>query len=163
MKLTAKQQAWIDYYKQGHTAAEAARLAGYQAKSDHSFGNIGYENLKKLRAFVIDRDAVLESPRIADMAEINAFWTGIIRDETKDLKDRLKASELRARAAGGFIERPGGDADGKRVVQGWLKPSTPAPSTTGFTTGSTTIPTASRSTTAGRAPANPTARVRRCF
>ena len=105
MKLTAKQQAWIDYYKQGHTAAEAARLAGYQAKSDHSFGNIGYENLKKLRAFVIDRDAVLDSPRIADMAEINAFWTGIIRDETKDLKDRLKASELRARAAGGFIER----------------------------------------------------------
>lgn len=64
MKLTAKQQAWIDYYKQGHTAAEAARLAGYQAKSDHSFGNIGYENLKKLRDFVIDRDAVLESPRI---------------------------------------------------------------------------------------------------
>ena len=23
MKLTAKQQAWIDYYKQGHTATEA--------------------------------------------------------------------------------------------------------------------------------------------
>lgn len=28
MKLTAKQQAWIDYYKQGHTAAEAAKAGG---------------------------------------------------------------------------------------------------------------------------------------
>ena len=26
MKLTAKQQAWIDYYRQGHTVTEAARL-----------------------------------------------------------------------------------------------------------------------------------------
>ena len=39
------------------------------------------------------------------MEEINAFWTGIIRDEGQEMKDRLKASELRARAAGGFIER----------------------------------------------------------
>ena len=75
MKLTAKQQAWIDYYKQGHTATEAARLAGYKAKSDKAFQNIGSENLGKLGDYIKDRDAVLEAPRIADMAEINAFWT----------------------------------------------------------------------------------------
>lgn len=39
------------------------------------------------------------------MAEINAFWTDIMRSEEQDPKDRLKASELRARAAGGFIDR----------------------------------------------------------
>ena len=105
MKLTAKQQAWIDYYKQGHTATEAARLAGYKATSGHSFESIGHENLRKLEKFIADRDTVLEGPRIADMAEINAFWTEIIRDEAKDLKDRLKASELRARAAGGFVDK----------------------------------------------------------
>lgn len=105
MKLTAKQQAWIDYYKQGHTATDAARLAGYKAKSDNSFQSIGAENLRKLAEYVQDRESVLEVPRIADMAEINAFWTDIMRSEEQDPKDRLKASELRARAAGGFIDR----------------------------------------------------------
>lgn len=105
MKLTAKQQAWIDYYKQGHTATEAARLAGYKAQSDNSFQSIGTENLRKLADYVKDRDAVLETPRIADMVEINAFWTDIMRDEAQEPKDRLKASELRARAAGMFTDR----------------------------------------------------------
>ncbi len=103
MKLTAKQQAWIDYYKQGHTATEAARLAGYKAKSDNSFQSIGAENLRKLAEYVQDRESVLEVPRIADMAEINAFWTEVLRDDEADIKDRLKASELRAKAAGGFM------------------------------------------------------------
>ena len=102
MKLTAKQQAWIDYYKQGHTATEAARLAGYRGKN-HDV--IGSQNLVKLKEYITDRDAVLEAPRIADMAEINAFWTDIMRSEEQDPKERLKASELRARAAGGFIDR----------------------------------------------------------
>lgn len=103
--LTAKQQAWIDYYKQGHTATEAARLAGYKAKSDKAYQNIGSENLGKLGDYVQDRDAVLEQPRIAGMQEINAFWSDTMRDEGADLKDRLKASELRAKAAGMFIDR----------------------------------------------------------
>lgn len=102
MKLTAKQQAWIDYYKQGHTATDAARLAGYRGKN-HDV--IGSQNLVKLKEYITDRDAVLETPRIADMAEINAFWTDIMRSAKQDPKDRLKASELRARAAGGFIDR----------------------------------------------------------
>lgn len=117
MKLTAKQQAWIDYYKQGHTATESARLAGYKAQSDNSFQSIGTENLRKLADYVQDRDAVLEAPRIADMAEINAFWTDIMRDEAQEPKDRLKASELRARAAGMFIDRQ----EIQVVDSGWFK------------------------------------------
>ena len=105
MKLTEKQKAWVDYYKQGHTATEAARLAGYKARSNNSFQSIGAENLRKLADFVKDRDTVLETPRIADMEEINAFWTETMRDESQEIKDRLKASELRARAAGGFVDK----------------------------------------------------------
>lgn len=104
MDMTEKQRAWVDYYKQGHTATEAARLAGYKAKNDNSFQSIGAENLRKLAEYVKDRDAALETPRIADMQEINAFWTAVIRDAEQETKDRLKASELRARAAGGFID-----------------------------------------------------------
>lgn len=104
-RLTAKQQAWIDYYKQGRTEADAARLAGYKASSDNAFQSIGSENLRKLAEYVIERDKLLESPRIADMQEINAFWTDILRDTMQETKDRLKASELRAKAAGAFIEK----------------------------------------------------------
>lgn len=101
-KLTEKQKAWIDYYKQGKTAAEAARLAGYSGKN-HDV--IGAQNLVKLSNYIKDRDKVLEAPRIADMQEINEFWTEVLRDQDADLKDRLKASELRAKVQGAFLER----------------------------------------------------------
>ncbi len=104
-KLTAKQQAWVDYYKAGHTATDAARLAGYKATSDKAYQNIGSENLGKLGQYVKDREKALEQPRIADMEEINRFWTSIVRDEEQSTKDRLKASELRARASGAFLDR----------------------------------------------------------
>lgn len=101
-KLTAKQRAWIDYYKQGKTAAEAARLAGYKGNNSDV---IGSQNLVKLGKYVADRDELLDRARVADMAEINEFWSDIMRDNTADIKDRLKASELRARSIGAFIER----------------------------------------------------------
>lgn len=101
-KLTAKQRAWIDYYKQGKTATEAARLAGY--KPDNA-KVIGAQNLTKLNQYISDRDEMLDRDRVADMAEINAFWSDTMRDDTADIKDRLKASELRARSIGAFIER----------------------------------------------------------
>ena len=94
-KLTAKQRAWIDYYKQGKTATEAARLAGY--KPDNA-KVIGAQNLTKLNQYISDRDELLDRDRVADMAEINAFWSDTMRDDTADIKDRLKASELRARS-----------------------------------------------------------------
>lgn len=101
-KLTAKQRAWIDYYKQGKTAAEAARLAGYRGNNSDV---IGSQNVVKLSKYIADRDELLDRARVADMAEINAFWSDTMRDDTADIKDRLKASELRARSIGAFIER----------------------------------------------------------
>lgn len=101
-KLTAKQRAWIDYYKQGKTATEAARLAGYKGDNHHT---IGAQNLAKLSKYISDRDELLDRDRVADMAEINAFWTDTMRNDKADIKDRLKASELRARSIGAFIER----------------------------------------------------------
>ena len=103
--MTDKQRKWIDYYKQGETATNAARLAGYKCKDDNSYSSVGAENLQKLANYIKDRDAIVDSDRVADMQEINAFWTATMRDKDADTKDRLKASELRARAAGAFIER----------------------------------------------------------
>lgn len=105
MALTAKQQAWIDFYKQGKSKAEAARLAGYRAKNAEGFHNIGCENYRKLQVYVADRDAILEKSRVADMQEINEFWTSIIRSDEEKTADRIKASELRAKAAGMFVDK----------------------------------------------------------
>ena len=51
------------------------------------------------------RNRELEQSRIADMTEINRFWSDTMRNAKYDIKDRLKASELRARAAGGFVDK----------------------------------------------------------
>lgn len=101
-KLTAKQRAWIDYYKQGKTAAEAARLTGYRGNNSDV---IGSQNVVKLSKYIADRDELLDRDRVADMAEINEFWSDTMRNDKADIKDRLKASELRARSIGAFIER----------------------------------------------------------
>lgn len=104
-RLTTKQQAWVDHYKAGHTATDAARLAGYRARDDNSYQSIGSENLRKLAEYVRDREDELASPRIADMEEVNEFWTSVMRDGEQRTADRLKASELRARSAGAFLDK----------------------------------------------------------
>ncbi|MBE7092723.1 MAG: terminase small subunit [Clostridiales bacterium] len=103
-RLTDKQRAWIDYYKQGLNPREAAEKAGYKATSKHSFEQIGFENLKKLEMYLKDRDAELDKSRIASMEDINAFWTEVMNNKEETTANRLKASELRARSAGGFVD-----------------------------------------------------------
>ena len=115
-KLTDKQRKWILYYKQGKSAAESAVLAGYKASGKHSFESIGHENLKKLEKHIVDREDVLDASDIATMQEINRFWTETMNDKSVEMKDRLKASELRAKAAGGFIDRKTVDVKGGSVV-----------------------------------------------
>lgn len=52
-KLTAKQQAWIDYYKQGHSATESARLAGLNLSVEQI--SEAWENIKGPLVETIDR------------------------------------------------------------------------------------------------------------
>ena len=73
-KLTAKQQAWVDYYKQGKTAAEAARLAGYKARDDNGFQSIGSEKSKGTKVFAlggkIKNTGLVEVPMGTTLREI---------------------------------------------------------------------------------------------
>lgn len=45
---------------------------------------------------------------VADLDEISAFWTSIMRDEEQKTADRIRASELRVKSAG-LLDNP---ADG---------------------------------------------------
>lgn len=101
----ATQRAIADaYIANGGNQEQAVVAAGYSPRyargnAHRLVANSGVQELIQIR------NEDIADKRIADMAEINAFWTEVIRDQSNDLKDRLKASELRARAAGGFIDK----------------------------------------------------------
>ena len=115
-KLTEKQNRWLFYYKQGKSATESARLAGYQGKNQGSFEQIGQKNLKVLAQHIKDCEVLFDQTEVASMQEVNSFWTRVMNDGSQKTSDRLKASELRAKAAGGFIDRKTVDVKGGSVV-----------------------------------------------
>ncbi|MGI5884702.1 MAG: terminase small subunit [Candidatus Spyradocola sp.] len=81
MRLTPKQEAFIDYYIQTGNATEAARLAGYKAKRKSTMRSVGAENLTKLDAQIQARQKELASTRIADATEVLEYLTSVMRRE----------------------------------------------------------------------------------
>lgn len=47
----------------------------------------------------------IRSPRIAEMTEVQEFWTDIMRDKKAKMSDRLKASENIAKTNGAFLDK----------------------------------------------------------
>ncbi len=115
-KLTEKQNRWLFYYKQGKSASEAARLAGYGCKNQKAFVQVGLHNRKVLAEYIKDCEVLFDQTEVASMQEINSFWTRVMNDGSQKTGDRLRASELRAKAAGGFIDRKTVDVKGGSVV-----------------------------------------------
>lgn len=123
MKLTEKQKRWIDYYIETGNATEAARLAGYRAKSESGMRAIGTENLAKLSAPVTEKLSAKADARIAKQDEVLRHLTAAMRGElTEDrvlvvegevlhvaqgaaLRDRNKAAELLAKRYGLLTEK----------------------------------------------------------
>ena len=92
------------YIENGGNQEKAVIAAGYSARYARGNAHKLVAN-SGVQRMIGERNAEIADSRIADMEEINAFWTAIMRDEEADWRDRLKASELRARAAGMFIDR----------------------------------------------------------
>lgn len=109
--MTEKQQLWLAYYKSGKSPAQAAKCAGYKG----SFASIGKRNLNELQGEIelsqLMDAAAQEEERarkstVADIGEITLFWSGLLRSEDVDLKDKLKVSELLAKVQGAFSYTP---------------------------------------------------------
>jgi phage terminase small subunit len=101
VKLTEKQQKFVDYYLASGNAEDAAKKAGYNAR-----GNTTklLQNTTIQKA-IEERNKTIVSDRIANMEEVKQFWTNTLRDSEADLKHRLKASEYIAKTNAAFIER----------------------------------------------------------
>ena len=102
VKLTAKQQRFVDVFD--GNAIKAAIAAGYSVKTAAS---IGAENLKKPQIIkaIKNREKQVVKPAVLDRNERQRFWTRIIKDETEEMKNWLRASELLGKSEGDFIER----------------------------------------------------------
>jgi phage terminase small subunit len=101
MKLTPKQQAFVDYYIISGNAEDAARKAGYNARGNTT----KLLQNTTIQQAIKERNQVIESDRIADMEEIKKFWSETVRNAEIDLKHRLKASEYIAKTNAAFIEK----------------------------------------------------------
>jgi len=107
-KLTPKQQKWIDEYIKCDDYTTASRNAGYTG-TDTTLKNMGYQNSIKFKEILdarrLELSEKINNKNIAELEDIFEFWTKTFRDNKEDTRDRIKASELLAKAKGGFIEK----------------------------------------------------------
>lgn len=108
-KFTSKQQKFIDLYEGNGT--KAAREAGYSG-TDKALSVIATGLLGNTRILDAIKKREIKTPegkatakRIASREDRQAFWTKILEDDNKDMKDRLKASELLGRSQADFTDR----------------------------------------------------------
>ena len=105
-KLTLKQQRWIDEYIKCDNLTEATINAGYLCKNARF---MGYQNSIKFKELIDKRrlevSKQINDKGIAELEEIFKFWTDTFKNNCEDTRDRIKASELLAKAKGGFIEK----------------------------------------------------------
>lgn len=126
-KMTEKQRRWIDYYIETGNATEAARRAGYQAKTEKAMGVVGADNIAKFRDIITEKLNAKEDERIAKQDDVLRYLTSVMRgEETEEVvvvegrgeghssaravdksvgaKERIKAAELLAKRYGLLTE-----------------------------------------------------------
>lgn len=83
MDLTPRQKAFADEFLKCGNATEAAKRAGY---SEQSARQMGTENLSKpsISSYIQERQKQIDDERIADIAEIQRFYSSVLRGEVKD-------------------------------------------------------------------------------
>ena len=83
MDLTPKQKAFADEFLKCGNATEAAKRAGYREQSARQMGT---ENLSKpsISSYIQERQKQIGDERIADIAEIQRFYSSVLRGEVKD-------------------------------------------------------------------------------
>lgn len=102
-ELNPKERAFAEFYcgECLGNAEQSAIMAGYSRKyaRGHAHEIIKRPRVKK---YIEEITKATTTYRIATIEEIKAFWTEVMNDTNAKYRDRLRASELLARAAGEF-------------------------------------------------------------
>lgn len=103
--MKQKRRLFAEYYVgeckgNGH---EAAIRAGY---SPTAARQTAYKLLRDpdVKAYIRQLNAEIVTANVATIQEIQEFWTKILRDEEEATKNRVRASELLAKAKGMFAD-----------------------------------------------------------
>lgn len=101
--LTVKQKRWLDAFMINRNRTQSAKIAGYSG-GEPTMRKVGSDNAKNLKEIIdwMDGQASQIVAIIADLEGIYKFWGETLGDNRVQMKDRLKASELLARALGAF-------------------------------------------------------------
>lgn len=102
MILTERQRRFVAAYT-GDVQA-AALAAGYSATTARAMGKRIME-APGVKAALEARRAKEQGGLIATREERQRFWTEVMRDESRDARDRLKASELLGKSEADFTEK----------------------------------------------------------
>lgn len=100
--MNPRQRAFAEHYAACGNAAEAARKAGYSERTARSQGQRLLTNADILE-YIGELQSENANARIATMGDVKAFWSRIMNDADARTADRLRASELLAKAAGAFV------------------------------------------------------------
>lgn len=117
--MTERQKRFVDFYLQTANASEAAKLAGYSARTAN---RIGTENLSKpvISKAIKERLEQMASERIAQTEEVLEHLTAVLRGEESETivtpsgkkfvipvseQSRLKAADMLLKVNGAFKEK----------------------------------------------------------
>ena len=97
--LTPNQKAFADYFIECGNGSEAAKKAGYSAKTAAAIASRLLTNVN-VSAYIDKRMAQQDAARVASADEVLRFYSSVMRGQEKDafgldpsLSDRLKAAD----------------------------------------------------------------------
>lgn len=85
-------------------AVEAARLSGYSEKYSQKFAHkiLVRDDVQAYIKYINEVGIPSTKRHVATVAEIQEFWTEVMTNSTYELRDRLRAAELLAKAKNVF-------------------------------------------------------------
>ena len=107
-KMTDLQKKWFDAYLTNRDGTLSAQIAGY-AGGRTTLAHVGSMNKEKMQHMidVMDTHAKEVVKAVNDLTGIYRFWGETLVDQKQSMTNRLKASELLARALGAFDNEGG--------------------------------------------------------
>lgn len=106
--LTPKQEKFCQEYMKTGNASEAYRRA-YNTKrmKDNSIHQKAWDMLQKpkIKDKMLEYNEKIEKTLIAEVSELQEFWTKMFRDEEMNPQFRLKGSELLGKSKAAFTEK----------------------------------------------------------
>lgn len=125
MKLTPKQERFVDAFIETGNACEAARKAGYSKGSITDASEwLNPKKSEKYKPYLDDaikaRQAEIKSERTADITEVMEYLTSVMRGEAKDFVVVVEGCGVGCSEAR-LIEKPPSIADRNKAADSILK------------------------------------------